>query len=484
MNLPRPLVYVFLSIPWVLAGLGLLYLCSLRYPLSGTFVVQSAFDGGSAWVNPWLPGERVMRAEDTGENWSGQRVLDDPVYFTARTPGPYESVEIALEYRSIHQPLLEFGLVRDAAGKELDLVPLYSSELEKPEWRRVMHADAKGYVRQGVSDTRLMDPRPEGLAIWDATATMPLMTDPVSAEQATTVSLRGSHDFYVVPAGGRVDMTFVLQGVNRSVGSDLATFRLFRGDEEIGYEVLPASGSREQGLTKIMEQAIKIPNASPGVYRIAFHADDDVVIREIRTTSRRWVVGPRVYFADSVGFATSTLPGIARTSSRHLVAETFHVEGKQDIQFGSAVIRVRDVHTAFRGNRNDTERWVRLEAPRGDVRLVGDGFFALRDDAWFDPRPTRLTDATELGVERIEAVMTPYVRPQDLGDGWYRSTFIFSLDPRQDGLRFVLSAPGIASRAGAVDLRNVTLTYKRPAVGFEVWFKTLRQELANAWHRL
>lgn len=484
MKLPRLLAYSLLLVPWIGAAVGFMWLVTIRYPLSGTFVVQSAFDGGSAWVNPWLPAERVMRAQDTGEDWKGQRVLDDPVYFTARTPGPYESVDIALEYRSIHQPLLEFGLVRDAAGKELDLVPLYSSELEQPAWRRVTQTSTQGYVRQGIPDTRLIDARPEGLAIWDTTATMPLMADAVMTEQVTTVSLRGSHDFYVVPAGGKVEMTFVLQGVNRSTGSDVATFRLFRGDEEIGSEVVPASGSREQGLTKTMEQRIKIADASPGVYRIAFHADDDVVIREIRTTSQHWVVGPRVYFADSVGFATSTLPGIARTSSRHLVAETFHVEGKQDIHFGNALLRVRDVHTTFRGNRTDSERWVRLEAPRGDVRLVGDGFFALRDDALFDPRPTRLTDATELGVEKIDAVMTPYVRPQDLGDGWYRSSFSFPLDPRKDTLRFVLSAPGIASRAGAVDLRNVKFTYTRPAVGFDVWFKTLRQELANAWHRL
>jgi hypothetical protein len=53
-----------------------------------------------------------------------------------------------------------------------------------------------------------------------------------------------------------------------------------------------------------------------------------------------------------------------------------------------------------------------------------------------------------------------------------------------DTLRFVLSAPGIASRLGAVDIRNISVAYRRPALSFDAWWGVLRQEAVNAWHRL
>ncbi|MFH1078468.1 MAG: hypothetical protein V1745_04300, partial [Patescibacteria group bacterium] len=214
-------------------------------------------------------------------------------------------------------------------------------------------------------------------------------------------------------------------------------------------------------------------------------ADDDVFIRWIRTTSRRWVVGPRLVFGDVVGYATGTAPGVAWTTSRHVVAETFHNEGLQSVTLDGSRVDVVKTHETYRLDRTDAATTpVKLLAPEGDIRFVGDGWFALREDAFFEPKPKRFTDGTEPTREGIEAVVTPFIRPQDLGDGWYRATFPYDIDPTMDTLRFVLSAPGIASRMGAVDIRRVTVTYRRPALSFEQWWTVLRQEAVNAWRRL
>lgn len=123
-------------------------------------------------------------------------------------------------------------------------------------------------------------------------------------------------------------------------------------------------------------------------------------------------------------------------------------------------------------------------APQSDVRLVGDGFFALLPDAFFLPRPSRMTDGTSLALEGFTGVLTPYERPQSLGDGWMRASFTWPLDQNQDSLRFVLSAPGILSRLGAVDVRSVRLTFTRPPLTPQEWRAVMWQELRNAWHRL
>ncbi|MCI0479490.1 hypothetical protein L0Y59_03015, partial [Candidatus Uhrbacteria bacterium] len=222
-----------------------------------------------------------------------------------------------------------------------------------------------------------------------------------------------------------------------------------------------------------------------GVIRVSLQADDDVFIRWIRTTSRRWVLGPRLVFGDIVGYATSVRPGLAWTTSRHLVAETFHREGEQAVTLGDVRVDVEKTHTAYRLDRTDTEPGpARLYAPEGDIRFVGDGWFALREDALFEPKPKRFTDATDPVAEGVKGVVTPFVRPEDLGDGWYRATFAYDIEPTMDRLRLVLSASGIASRMGAVDIRRIAVTYRRPALSFDEWWNVFWQEAVNAWRRL
>ena len=485
MNIPRPIVVLMCAIPWGVALVVMGWLVVMRYPVNGVFVASTVIDGKSAWINPFLPSHRVTSPGIQPDGWIGQRVTDDPVYFTARVPGPYDSVDVAIEYRPVQQSLLEFGMVRDAAGKELELSPMYAAELQSPDWQHVTFNGSEGYVRSGASASRLSYAHPEGLAVWDASATAPLLADPDRASVSTVVSLRGSHDFYFVPAGGAVHVTFAIQAANRQIGSDVAGFRIFRDDQEIQQDSLGASGSRDRQLGQRLLHEVIIKDATPSVYRISFVASDDVFIREIQTTSQHWVVGPRVYFGDVVGYATSTFPGRALTNSRHIVAETFHPEGRQMIALGTDRIPVSKTHITTRLDRKDDSiAPVPILAPNGDIRIIGDGYFALRDDAFFEPKPRRFSDGTNTQKEHVDAVMTPYTKPIELGDGWFTSTFQFHLNPTLDQLRFVLSSPGVVSRAGAVDMRRITLTYHRAAYTLHDWLMILRQELANAWRRL
>lgn len=485
MTIPRPIVAILCAIPWIIAVCVMGWLVVLRYPPSGVFSTSTIVDGKSAWINPFMPSNRVSSAGEQPEGWTGQRVLDDPTYFTARVPGPYDSVDVTLEYRPIYQPLMEFGMVRDASGKDLELTPMYSSELQQSDWQHVTFGTSEGYIRNGVASSALSYSHPVGLAVWDATATSPLLANPDHAPISTIASLRGSHDFYFIPAGGSLHVTFAVQAANRQSGSDAAGFRVFRDDQEIQQDSLGASGSRDRRLGQRLMHEIVIKDATLSVYRISFVASDDVFIREIQTTSQHWVVGPRIYFGDVVGYATSTFPGRALTNSRHIVAETFHPEGRQTITLGTDRIPVDRTHTPTRLDRkDDTAAPVAILAPKGDIRVIGDGYFALRNDAFFEPKPRRFGDGTDTNKEHVNAVMTPYVKPTSLSDGWFVSTFHFQLNPTLDQLRFVLSAPGVLSRSGAVDFRHITLTYHRSALTWHDWLLTIRRELANAWHRL
>ncbi|MFA5936178.1 MAG: hypothetical protein WC787_05000 [Patescibacteria group bacterium] len=479
--MPRIIAIPIFLLPWIVAICVVGWIVLNRFPPNGHFVAVTTFAKSNAFINPFLPSERVSVPGKQPDGWTGQRITGDPTYMTARVPGPYERVDVELEFRAVHQPLIEFGIVKDAEGKDLDLEPLFFEGLMTDEWKKTNG----GYVRNAMNATRLLSGAPEGIATWDATATVALLEDPGGDARETKVSLRGAHDVYVVPAGGNIDVTFGLQDVNRKRGNTTAVFRVFRGDEEIFREALGTSGSRDTRMGEVFEFRVFIPKVRPGAYRISFQSDDDVFIRSIKTTSRRWVVGPRLNFGDVVGYATSTMAGHAWTTSRHIVAETFHTEGLQTLTLGPASVRVTKTHETYRLDRTDAEtRPIELVAPQGDLRIVGDGWFALRVDAFFEPKPKRLTDGTNVDLERVDGVITDFEKPEPIGEGWYRSQKTFMIDPSLDRLRFVLSAPGIMSRAGGVDIRRIKLTYRRDPITLSGWTMLLKQELINAWRRL
>lgn len=470
----RLFLIVFCLVPWAIALAGLGWLMLKRFPPSGVVTFDVPFDGRSAWVDPFLPGERVTSPgpQDDGA-WRGQRIISEPVYASARVPGVYDDVELAVEFRTIRQPLVELGVIRGADVSQIESRPIWLSTLQTPEWKK----SVDGYVRPAANAPVV--------AVWHASTTLTWKPDPTHGVVKTRVTLRGAHDFYALPAGGALSFTFEIQDANRASGADNIAIRVLRGSEEIARDTVTIGGSRDKGLGPVVSKTVDVPHPVNDVYRIQLISDDDVFIRSVATNAVHWVVGPRLSFGDDVGFEPTTRPGIAWTDSRHFVLETFHNEGLQTVTVGRDKIAVVRTHDVFRLDRSDADvSPQRLNAPRGDVRVVGDGWFSFTPDAWFAPQPRRMTDATDPVKEGITHVVTPYERPQDIGDGWVRAVARFRLEPSQDRIRLALSAPGLLSRSGAVDIRRVTLTYRRPPLSWNEWWRVVRHEAVNAIRRL
>lgn len=481
----RRLLLAFCVIPWALAIVGAGYLLVQRFPPSGIVIFDLPFDGSSAWMDPFLPAERTTSPGVQDGGWRGQRILQDPVYSSARVPGVYNTMDIEVEFRPNNQHLIELGVLRDDASLSFEFQPMWFAPLQSEEWKPASSRDRVGYVRVGSSQDILSTSQFNTLAVWSASSVQPLLQDATSTSRVVNVSLRGSLDIWAVPAAGKVSFSFELQDSNRKQGRDTVILQILKDDEVLASSAVGIGGSRDTLMGTVIERAISASATSPGVYRVRVIAEDDVFIRSIATNARRWVVGPRLSFGDTVGYATTTQAGIAWTDSRHLTIETFHREGMQTVRVGDASVNVNATHHVFRIDRTDGKTSPqRVEAPVGDVRMIGDGFFAFTPEAFFVPQPRRVTVFTDVEREGIVGVITPYQRPIALGDGWYRSTLRFALDPSRDHVRFALSAPGVLEYGTAVDIRRVRLTYRRPSLSWSEWLRVLRIEAANAWHRL
>ncbi|MCW1892566.1 MAG: hypothetical protein KIH65_005030 [Candidatus Uhrbacteria bacterium] len=481
----RRFIAALCVVPWALAIAGAGWLCIQRFPPSGTVVFDLPFDGSSAWMDPFLPAERTTSPGVQEGGWRGQRILQDPVYSSARVPGTYGSMEIQVDFRPNDQHLIELGVLRDDASLSFEFQPMWFEPLQSHEWVSASSNDKTGYVRSGSSKDILSTSQFNTLAIWYASSVQPMLQDATSTPRTTTISLRGSLDIWAVPANGKISFTFKLQDSNRKQGRDAVVLQILREDEVITSTAVGIGGSRDATMGTVVEQTISADVRDAGVYRVRVVADDDVFIRSIATDVSRWVIGPRLSFGDTVGYATTSQPGIAWTDSRHFTLETRHREGMQTVRIGDGDVNVNATHRVFRFDRTDGKTTPqRVDVPAGDLRMIGDGFFSLTPEAFFVPQPRRVTVFTDLEREGIVGVVTPYERPIALGDGWYRATLRFALDPTRDHVRFALSAPGVLEYKTAVDLRRVRLTYTRPPLSPSEWLRVLRMEAANAWRRL
>ena len=259
--------------------------------------------------------------------WRGQRILQDPVYSAARVPGIFDELEMSVEFRPNGQPYAEIGILRDEQSMAYEFVPVWFAPLQSDVWKPASSGGISGYVKQGSASQLLSSSDYAHLEIWHATATGLSLRDSAGSMKSISVSLRGSHDFWAIPAGGVVSFEFDVQNTNRSEGGKSIILQILNANDElIQSKAIGLGGSNDVRMDQVVSAGISASSLADGAYRVRVIADDNIFIRQIRTTSLRWVVGPRLVFGDVVGYATTTqagnvwgIPGI--WCSRHFIGK-------------------------------------------------------------------------------------------------------------------------------------------------------------------
>ncbi len=479
----RILRFIVLLLPWTAACLVVFWLFLIRYPASGVTTFSFPFDGRSLWFTPFQPGERVTSPGVQPDGWTGQRILFEPVYGSSRLPGPYDTLKVSLEIRPLQARLSELGILRDEEAFAFEMKPLWSEALQSG-WHAVEVGGQRGLVRDGVADDALLSTDSERLMVWHATSTNPALVDSSGTWTTHEVTLRGAHDFHVVPVNGEIRFSFLLQDVNRSrEGKNLVAFRLTKGDELLWSDAVSASGVSDRTMGTPFTHDIRVSDLAPGVYKLSFAADNDLFIRSLTTNAKRWVIGPRIYFGDRVGFRATSTAALVWTNSLHAVVDTFHPEGRQTVSLGSNMVYLKQTHVPYALDRKVDERLspVEFRAPQGNVRFIGDGYVALSRENLFLPYPRRFTYQSDPTQEGIQAILTPYLLAKPLPDGWWQVEARFDHLPT-DSIKYSLGLPGTTENNGALDIRHVELEYVRDPNGG--WLAVLRRELSAIKKRL
>lgn len=475
-------------IAWTLCASVIGIVVLQQFPLSGIIEKSFVFDGKSIWLYPFQPGERVSSPGRQSEGWTGQRIISEPVYSTVRLPGPFDRMELSMEIRAKDQPIAELGILRDEEAFQFEYKPLYSAALLHG-WKEAESQGVHGFIRTDGAPADLLSRDPQRVLVWGADSPESTLSDAVPLPRSVDINLRGTHEFWLIPVNGEIDMSFLVQDANRArAGTEnVAAFVLRKGDDVLLTEPVSVSGALDAKMSKPFNKRIYAANLKDGVYRLTFQADDDFFIRRIDSPVRRWVVGPRFYSGDSVGYKEGRAAVTWLTNSQHITAEVRHTDSLQTINFGSFVQKIEKTHTPYAVARSAADigsPWATVSQPIGNVRIVGDGYFAVDAQAAFVPALRRLTADAKPAEEGIIAIRTPYKAPQDLGGGWYRVTASFELPDTSASQKLALGLPGLQYRLGAFDIRAAQLRFVRPSLSPQELWQTLKAEARRAYQRL
>lgn len=435
---------------------------------SGTFTVAAGTLERSPYINRLLPVERAPESSDGA--WV--RVVEDPTYFTVNVPdGGYNDVTVTLEFANHGQPVIELGALTDMFAQAYDLRPLQNTIIDAlDDWERTVVDGATRYSREpGTQPTDMST-----VATYRTTFAEPYRDAayaPLGTTQTLGASLRGYHKYATYIRDETFAVTLGYMDMNRTAGADAGVVRVWNENGDVMLEQHFADdGNAGDNQLETHASALTLAGSGwpEGVYTVELSGTSDIFWRSIATPQRYVTFVNRLYVGDDVAYLPEPRATRFVTSAKHLVFETFHADSPEHVVIGDKTVALLSAGDKTRATIT-APGTVAGYTPVGDVKMTGDGLFALTEGSFFNPYPVQLNAYTDLAAQGIAYVVTTYAPAEHLADGWYRASATFDLAPtvQSDGtVKFTLSTPGITEWGASVEVRNVTLAFHKSPMTF------------------
>jgi hypothetical protein len=392
----------------------------------------------SPYVQRLLPDERVENG----------KLLDEPVYFSVfAPPGDFEKVTVSIEAETGKSAVLEVGALKDLFSQAFDFRPLVNTVLEGLEgsgWAKRalpgLGPDAVAYYRggitEGVADNEVATYR--AALPWNP----PKGTLTSAREHVYVLPLKGSHELYTAIGDGEgFSLTMAYRDLNLVPGDDSGTIRMFNALGEVVAETaLPNDGS---SVTLAPDGLIK------GVYRIQLSVTSDIVFESFKTKANYLVLKNTLTLAPHDGQV------VLNTSAKSLTLEPKTAASLGSVNFGGKVIELKTVGEKVSGVSTGRVLSPLVVDEEGELKITGEGFFALASSAFFTPEPA--------GFQSFMAEESAYkvlVANPPLSS----ATFELSGLAKENGAyKFALSAPLLHKSGGDVTVKSITLLFEKDA---------------------
>jgi len=293
-------------------------------------------------------------------------------------------------------------------------------------------------------------------------------------------TLRGTHTLLVKVDKKPLLLTVSKQDANAYKGEDNLSIQIYDSRQnKLAEQLIPDDGVIDSGGLRMAAQKsdIKIDDIKSGIYKIVLQdmtENADVRIKSVEVNQ------PSLVFQAPV-FVVDEKPTILWTNSKKITMSTPHNGGVQTVKLdGKNDLKVEKEGKAFSFDlTSDSASMLhKLEIPKNDLNINGDGYFAFSQESFFNPEPIKTVDLSKvIDINKIDFIIANYQPAKksssakatgDKDGEWYIAQAYF--DPKdikidEDKLYFSLESPELNSYGGEIVIDSLEVTVKKPG-----WF--------------
>ena len=184
------------------------------------------------------------------------------------------------------------------------------------------------------------------------------------------------------------------------------------------------------------QAVIKIADLPGGVYRFSIIANDDIITKNIVSKQSRFVLINKIWLAQD----NKEIPTLF-TNSRLINAQTVNPGSLGKIKIGDNFLDIKDTYKQF--SLKTLNQPVKIELPKDDIIISGDGVFSFSENGLFDPSFRSADGNLAVNEGKINYILTDYQAPTNLND-WRTAVLEFDLAKayQENGkYQFLISVP-------------------------------------------
>jgi len=455
----------------VAAGVLIAYVLFMNFnPFNATVVYKTNFGNNSKLVTmerPFTPITLIGKGDD-GSIYEIPmlKMKTEQVSFTLHVPyTKIKSVEFYIKYKGDPEEfLVNFGNISDPSLTR----PIENKSLYWLRWDRVesnglaLFQKRKKFrtIPDFLNALPELASRREGAKeikissyYYDLAQPADPRIDERKVNTGTSINntLRGPHTFYVFVKDKPLKFSFYKQELNMfesPYDPDTLTVTVSKGDERLFTKAIPGDEVMTNEPSKPVKENIEVRGLNPGVYKVDFVCNMDVVVKNLKFAQRYVVLDGKVFISDNKIHKIGPTKGATLyTNSNSLGIEVWHQESFQRLMINDS----QKVTVDFLGHKDiEVENFGELnkiEVERGSLIISSQGrYFAFSNDSYFNPKPLDVLPFSEnIPLEDLDYIIARYTNPI-VKKGWKETNLSVDFPPSTVAgkyIRVTLISPGI-----------------------------------------
>lgn len=423
------------------------------------------------------PMNRVSQTKYYGQPVT--KIINDLVYFTTDMPFTFDTATVKVYFKNA-SPNQTFSLgFQDQSGWHYNVVPYDAPFINSLKWTHSGNEPILYQRKQNYStaDTFLSNPPRDAIIgifnydndIGNNSQIHLSNYNPQNSITTIPTPFRGSVVMYAYLDKEPFHFAVEKQDLNWYPDPDTVTVSVYK-DNNLLYQTTAQDDGITNGSRKILpptKLAVNNPSNQPptsGIYKIVINANQDTIIKNIRTNLHKLVFQGSIFLAGNQaiykGVIASTSATTVFTNALSLSALTYHNSGEQQIMVGDESLNLNTLQTPATIKPPDVLS--KVIVPQNDVILNAfQGYFSFTPDQFFIPSKYYVMPVTSKDdVAMVDYILSNYV-PSHYENGWQVNEQTFDLSTAyttNNKLNWIIEAPRLKENNRSIIIRDIHVT--------------------------